>query len=565
MKLLFTAVLYLLLPFCLFAQFSPKENSQLHYRIIGFYTPEATQGNALIEIAMGNLADNDSFSQNVVVTHPLKGAKNTIEVPKFGAEYTWRVVKQGKAGSLRHFSTLTSKAVDTAQARIRITQPATAHQDGFMFLDRTKVLYDMTGAPVWFMPEIPGIMEANTVARDIKVSPQGTITFVGTESVTEISWDGEVLWRGPNDGIVARDTSERYHHEFTRLKNGHYMVCGNELIEIQKELLLIEESERANMPPVEPKPENAPVPPPPIQAPIPRNGSTQVPPPEPQPQNIPQPQMPQQPESQQPGIGQEGFHPQGTKLPRRMVSPDGKAFKCSFGTIIEYDQKGKVVWSWKSFPVFKSKDLKNHTKTKVPLDTHENSFYFDEKNKFVYVSFKNASQIVKIQYPSGKVVAEYGKRYRAVMHDTTKALFCDQHSIRISRKGYLYMFNNNLCNLDRPFHVPMFKETQRKDAPLETVWKYECPIDWTLLKNNTRPPTTTGGNALELSDGSMFISACSPFAGLYLVSESKKLLWSGVSENWNASQKKWDQAALYRASIVENRQKLEQMIWGGKP
>jgi hypothetical protein len=248
-----------------------------------------------------------------------------------------------------------------------------------------------------------------------------------------------------------------------------------------------------------------------------------------------------------------------------MSSPDGKALKCNFGTIIEYDQKGKVVWSWKSFPVFKSKDLKNHTKTKMPIDTHENSFYFDEKNKFVYVSFKNASQIVKIQYPSGKVVAEYGKRYRAVMLDTTKALFCDQHSIRISRKGYLYMFNNNLCNLDKPFHVPMFRETQRKDAPLETVWKYECPIDWTLLKNNTRPPTTTGGNALELSDGSMFISACTPFAGLYLVSESKKLLWSGVSENWNPSQMKWDQASLYRASIVENKQKLEQMIWGGKP
>ncbi len=32
-------------------------------------------------------------------------------------------------------------------------------------------------------------------------------------------------------GAVSGDTEEHFHHEFTRLHNGHYMVLGNEYVQ----------------------------------------------------------------------------------------------------------------------------------------------------------------------------------------------------------------------------------------------------------------------------------------------------------------------------------------------
>ena len=130
----------------------------------------------------------------------------------------------------------------------------------------------------------------------------------------------------------------------------------------------------------------------------------------------------------------------------------------------------------------------------------------------------------------------------------------------MSDKGYIYLFNNNLCNLDKPYAVPMFREPTKPGDSLHTVWNYNCPINWQKMRKNSRPPITTGGNAWQLPDGSMFISSCTPFPYLYLVSARQQLIWGATTQVWSDNKRMWDDGQQYRASIVPSRAALENMI-----
>src|SRR5690606_5139045 len=80
---------------------------------------------------------------------------------------------------------------------------------------------------VWFLPAIKGATNNSiTGIRDLKITAGGTITFLTDENVFEIDYHGNVLWAGPDDGAVSGDTTEKYHHQFDKLPDGHYMTTG---------------------------------------------------------------------------------------------------------------------------------------------------------------------------------------------------------------------------------------------------------------------------------------------------------------------------------------------------
>ncbi len=208
------------------AQVIPKEGSKLYYRIIGFSFPAQTWAVKYgIEVAVGNYTSEQDFGKNISVSLTGKNSKIIGEVPYFGSQYTWRVVFFSKGMSktksiLYHFSTRTSPDVDTNVTRLRVTKSAEKYKDAYVFLDGTRVLYDMKGSPVWFLP---GSDQVNRDAfpRDLKATSYGTITFIAGFQPFEITYSGKLLWQytGNQPGRVI----DSFHHEFTHLQNGHYM------------------------------------------------------------------------------------------------------------------------------------------------------------------------------------------------------------------------------------------------------------------------------------------------------------------------------------------------------
>ena len=155
-------------------------------------------------------------------------------MPSFGKEYSWRIKRTDQrqeldfnAGErispLLHFSTLYNERADTSKFRLNVVQPAEKYSDAYVFCDATKVMYNMKGEPVWFLPQLPGLDVEQGVVRDLKVSQTGTITFLLNDRPYEITYRGDQLWSLPDTG----STNGRYHHEFTHDKNG-YVLMGTE-------------------------------------------------------------------------------------------------------------------------------------------------------------------------------------------------------------------------------------------------------------------------------------------------------------------------------------------------
>ena len=510
-------LLFLQLAICsvVLAQVFPVENSSVNYRLVGFSFPaEKGVTDYSVEIAIGNCTNDQVFWKNIVQTLHTATNRVVAEVPFFGREYTWRTsyYANGKRffSKLHHFSSIISGEVDSAVTRLTILKEAEKYKDAYVFADGSSALYDMSGKPVWYLPLKGKLDPKRNKVMDLKLTPQGTITFLLGQNIYEVNYSGDILWEGPDNGKTTRDSNAHYHHEFTRLHNGHYMVLGNDFV----------------------------------------------------------------------------------KMPHPVNTDNGNAKKtdsiAAFGTVVEYDEKGSVVWAWRSVDFFRNvpaqylvSDLFNPHAPQGTDDVHENAFYFDEAEKVVYVSFKNISSIVKVKYPEGDVVGAYGK-LAGFFGTNTARLFCGQHSCKTTAEGKLLLFNNNSCNKGVP-QILCFEQPADKRDTLKMLWQYACGFDDVIAHKREETKSaggdqfpsaellashdvfSKGGNVIPLTDNSVFASICGPYGKMFILSPDKKILWSAMLETWNPMEMKWDDVIGYKANIVANPKDIERLIFNGMP
>ena len=487
----------------LYGQVFPKEGSKLYYRIIGFSFPAQTWAVKYgIEIANGNFDTESLFEKSISISVSDKSNKIIAEVPYFGCSYTWRIFFVAKDGAktksiLYHFSTRISADVDTATTRLRIIKSAEKYKDAYVFLDGTRVLYDMKGKPVWFLPG-SDMENKEAYPRDLKMTSHHTITFIAGNQPYEITYSGRLLWH--YTGNKLNQPIDSFHHEFTHLNNDHYMGM---IYDYEYNIL--------------------------------------------------------------------------TKYKDSVAknSIDSARFyeRVQYSVIKEFDSNNNVIWSWSMKDYSSNSDLRLRQPNDDPSwdhDLHENSFFFDEKNKAVYISCRNISRIIKIKYPEGNVLNTYGTLYKPGITNWGNVLFCNQHSCKVSRKGYLYLFNNNTCHATHIPSVVMMKEppnvSNKYEAgknKLEKIWEYRCTIEDSVDVNSEH--FHSGGNVAELPDESMFVSMGRPYCKVFIVGLNKDVLWSAIPERYDDIQKKWSQPhELYRASIITSRKDLEKMIWNSE-
>jgi hypothetical protein len=244
-------------------------------------------------------------------------------------------------------------------------------------------------------------------------------------------------------------------------------------------------------------------------------------------------------------------------------------------SLAEFDGEGNRVWSWESSNYVQQSGLNllNRCSPQMRIDLHENAFYFREKDSTIYISMSGINRIVKIQYPSGKVLNEYGTLYPALPASpcdsfgksalnkpkpANNALFSHQHSLLLSDSGFLYVYNNNLTpglsgDLTNIGYPTVLKMKESGDT-LEKVWEFGCESIVGVLAPGT------GGNVVILSDSSLFVSMNAPYGNLFIIDSNKNILWSAVTEMLRPADNIWVEHARYRASIV-SRELLERLIW----
>jgi len=298
----------------------------------------------------------------------------------------------------------------------------------------------------------------------MKISPQGTITFLIGKQIYEVNYDGSVLWMGPDNGIISGGLSEDYHHEFTRLYNGNYMVLGNEYAYL--DLSAIKENKLV------------------------------------------------------------------LKNEKEFAADSNKVnfTKGVTTTIIEYDSKGNVVWSWKPLAYLPSSDVINYlTKDGIPtLSLHDNSFFFNEHENAIYLGIRNISRILKIKYPEGNVISSYGEQFKPGIRPAGNGLFCNQHSCKVAKNGDIYLYDNHYCDPSSIPRIVKMEQPKNASGQLKEKWIYTCTIDSPRLKQDYIFPM--GGNVIELPDGSLFSCMGGSYSKVFIVNMNKEILWSALPE-----------------------------------
>jgi hypothetical protein len=195
------------------------------------------------------------------------------------------------------------------------------------------------------------------------------------------------------------------------------------------------------------------------------------------------------------------------------------------------------------------------------MNPHGNGFYFDESSKNLYVSFKNISRILKISYPDGNLISEYGEKFAPGMAQEGKGLFSYQHNCKIAKNGNLYLFDNNVFGKNNMPKVLVMREPTSKTGELEVVWEYQCELDEVDKTSMKDVVFSSGGSVYELPDESFLVNMGTNYSKIFIVNRDKKVTWAAIAEQWDDLEKKWKIVPQYRSSFVKNRTALEQMIW----
>lgn len=490
------------------SQYFPDENDSITYLICGFSAPVIPNTlNYGFEIAAGRFTNVDSFKKHLILSRESPVNRTILDLPSMQQQYTWRVAySSGKSetifDSLRHFYVMPDDRKYQDSVRLRPMTSSSLTKDYYILMDNFRGIFDLTGKKVWGLPVNIEYGKADNTPRDLKITPHHSITFLMGESVFEIDYHGKILWSEKGDGTF------RFHHEFTRLKNGHYLGFGNEIVH-----------------------EYLPTP------------------------NNPLKELWIVPESQQP------LDTLSTRAGFRFYKKE------QMSTVVEFDNAHHIVRSLHISDYLSETALYyNNGKDDLPKTiTHENSLYLDEDRGELYVGVRDLSLILKIKYPEGYLQDVYGPEFTPGARQIKgKGDFCNQHSCRTLSDGNLILFNNNSCNWPQQPSVVIFHQPTTKSDSLVKIWEYKCTFDKLPDSTIRELKLFSGGSVQELEKGALFVDMGGQYSKIFIINRNKDILWSALPEKWREDLHTWIPWQQYRCNII-TRDELEQLIWASLP
>lgn len=213
-----------------FAQVLPKNGDTINFTSVLFSFPwDEGVDNYIIELEEQGL-------RPVKYLYDFNANKGVVDRLGFGKQYHWRYapVQDNKPGDWSDTFVFTigkSRYTDTTYYKYKGRAAHRGTVDpGVLFLDYGRVAVNRAGVPQYYLPEFDFI-DGKSQIRDLKMTRDGTLTALLDGQACEFTLDGEILWQAPDDGKINGEESEFYHHEFTKLSNGNYLVLGNDHVQ----------------------------------------------------------------------------------------------------------------------------------------------------------------------------------------------------------------------------------------------------------------------------------------------------------------------------------------------
>lgn len=222
-------------------------------------------------------------------------------------------------------------------------------------------------------------------------------------------------------------------------------------------------------------------------------------------------------------------------------------------TIREFDGDGKVLWEFSLMPWLRKTRLNEWQMAdgKPRVGVHVNAFCFDEQREFLYVGCRDINSILKVAYPSGKVVSVIKGAAGFSEPRAPASLFCEQHALR-SRGKEIYVFNNNGCRREQGAQLVILEQPDSQNANAIKVWEYG-------LEQTPRQGKNRGGNVELIGDRQFFISAGMPWNELLLIDRDKDIRWRAFIERAGRAGIA-EPFGTYRASFIPQGRPVQELI-----
>lgn len=172
-------------------------------------------------------------------------------------------------------------------------------------------------------------------------------------------------------------------------------------------------------------------------------------------------------------------------------------------TIDEIDKEGNIVWEWQSY-----EHLNPEIDAICPLETrthwHINSLW-QCRDGNILASPRWLNELWKIEYPSGEVIARYGRG--KIFH---------QHDVQELDNGNIMCFDNGV-HRSNYYGPPYSRVVEIEPNTDEVVWEYKDDPPWTFYS------AVQGGNQ-QLPNGNTLI--CDTTVGrIFEVTKESEIVW----------------------------------------
>ena len=215
---------------------------------------------------------------------------------------------------------------------------------------------------------------------------------------------------------------------------------------------------------------------------------------------------------------------------------------------MEIDESGNVLWEWSTFDYLTLNEYNPYWVEKYMQQwdfggnpsfdwTHSNSVYFDEDEGVVYISIRNLSRIVAIDYNTKEILWHIGDSdFMEEVFFENDFGFSHQHSAQITHDKNIIFFDNGRFNnpeLSRCLEI----EIDDSFENAELVWQHILPESMLTLSR---------GECDRLSNGNTLISA-GRTGNVLEVNNQNEIIW-----HLNVTNDLGVEATIYRSERILN-------------
>lgn len=238
----------------------------------------------------------------------------------------------------------------------------------------------------------------------------------------------------------------------------------------------------------------------------------------------------------------------GTERIRKQFKGEKDSTTFDSGTIIEYSPKGNVVWYWRAKDFFTDELLAQRRKEdgKVNAATHMNSFHVDGNN--IYVGFRDASWILKIDKPSKKVVELYGGHDSGLPNHFGKELFLFQHDTQLLKDGnsMAVVNNDSIKSADVVSSLVVFSLGDDTHDKGDLLFRFPFNFD-----KHSDGKSMKLGNVTELSNGNYLINM-GALNRVVEIQPDGNVVWDCFTEKYDSLKHVWRPYQQYRVATTSS-------------